>query len=347
MNTTDIAAVDADGFVVAVDEIRKEFSTLLGDEDLAHLRRIVLLGRICTVAGLATAWLAPNPISALLISQGILTRWLLMHHISHRGYDRVPGVPAPFTSRVFAQGWRRFIDWFDWIHPEAWAHEHNHLHHYHTGESQDPDLVERNVEFLRRSNLSMFGRYLRVAFLAMTWKVTYYAPSTMLALQNERRRKAGQPVDRKLDFTSLFNPMRPEGRELWLRCYLPYATFRFLLVPGLFALVAGAWAGFSVLACSVLAELITNVHAFVVIGPNHSGDDLFRFDRPAKDKREFLVRQVVGSVNYRCGTDGVDFAHAFLNYQIEHHLWPDLPMLRYQQSQPRQRDVCAQHAPPD
>ncbi len=33
-------------------------------------------------------------------------------------------------SQRFAQGKRRFIDWFDWILPEAWNYEHNILHHY-------------------------------------------------------------------------------------------------------------------------------------------------------------------------------------------------------------------------
>jgi hypothetical protein len=37
---------------------------------------------------------------------GRSTRWLLMHHVGHRGYDKVPGVPAKYTSKVFARGWR-------------------------------------------------------------------------------------------------------------------------------------------------------------------------------------------------------------------------------------------------
>ena len=33
----------------------------------------------------------------------------------HRGYDRVPGAPEERTSRGFAKGKRRFVDWLDWI----------------------------------------------------------------------------------------------------------------------------------------------------------------------------------------------------------------------------------------
>ena len=46
----------------------------------------------------------PNPISMALLSLGRGTRWMLMHHIGHRGYDRVPNVPAKYTSKVFARG---------------------------------------------------------------------------------------------------------------------------------------------------------------------------------------------------------------------------------------------------
>src|SRR5262245_56371598 len=189
-----LSTAEAAGFANAIAALRKEVHATLGSEDLRHLRRVELLGRLCNAVGYATSWLIPNTFSALLISQGNLTRWVLMHHISHRGYDKVPGVPARYTSKVFAQGWRRFFDWPDWIVPEAWAHEHNVLHHYHTGELKDPDLVERNLGYLRRSKLPRWRRYLHVALLASTWKASYYAPSTLNELQNERRRKAGQPA---------------------------------------------------------------------------------------------------------------------------------------------------------
>jgi hypothetical protein len=45
-------------------------------------------------------------------------------------------------------------------------------------------------------------------------------------------------------------------------------------------------------------------------------------------------------VNYKCGGDAVDILHFFANYQIEHHLWPDLPMLKYREYQPRVRELC-------
>jgi fatty acid desaturase len=338
---SDLETLDYRGFASDVMGMRKEIQESLGTEDLKHLRKVEWMGRLSSLVGYATAWILPNPISAYLISQGNISRWMLMHHISHRGYDKVPGVPERYTSKVFASGWRRYTDWFDWIVPEAWAHEHNVLHHYHTGESEDPDLVERNLGYLRRSKLPRWRRYLHVALLASTWKASYYAPSTMHELQNERRRKAGQPPNNH-SFLKLFNPTTPEGRELWLRSFLPYGIARFLLLPALF-LPLGIFAALSVLATSVMAEIMTNIHAFIVIGPNHSGEDIYRFGRPVKDKREFYARQVLGSVNYRTGTERTDYLSAYLNYQIEHHLWPDIPMLKYRQFQPKAKAICEKY----
>ncbi len=44
---------------------------------------------------------------------------------------------------------RRARQWLDWMLPEAWSLEHNALHHYRLGEEGDPDLVQRNLQFVR------------------------------------------------------------------------------------------------------------------------------------------------------------------------------------------------------
>ena len=101
-----------------------------------------------------------------------------------------------------------------------------------------------------------------------------------------------------------------------------------------------------VLVNSLLAEALTNLHAFMAIVPNHAGDDLYRFDRPGRGRADFYLRQVLGSANFRTGGDLHDFLHGFLNYQVEHHLWPDLPMAAYQRAQPRVRALCEKNGVP-
>ena len=53
--------------------------------------------------------------------------------------------------------------------PEAWNLEHNRLHHYHLGEIKDPDLVERNLHFLRDAPIPKAMKYLFVLLLAPIW----------------------------------------------------------------------------------------------------------------------------------------------------------------------------------
>ena len=100
------------------------------------------------------------------------------------------------------------------------------------------------------------------------------------------------------------------------------------------------------LANSLLAELITNAHSFLVIVTNHAGEDMHRFDAPMGHKAEFYRRQVVGSTNFATGGDLNDFLHGWLNYQIEHHLFPDLPMRQYARIQPEVKAICAKHGVP-
>ncbi len=70
---------------------------------------------------------------------GNVNRWTnIAHPVLHRGYDKIPGIPARYTSKGFAQGFRRWLDWADWMDPAAWNHEHNRLHHYNLGEAADP-----------------------------------------------------------------------------------------------------------------------------------------------------------------------------------------------------------------
>ncbi|MEZ4460244.1 MAG: fatty acid desaturase [bacterium] len=339
--------IDIDALEADLNALRDELKASAGPADVVHLKKMVRWGRILTVLGYGTAWIAPNPISALLISTAIFGRWAMVaHHVIHRGYDKVAGVPEHLTSKAFAKGWRRWLDWSDWIDPEAWRHEHNTLHHYKLGEIHDPDQPEHNLEWLRDSALPRFLRYLVVLWGAVTWKPMYYAPNTMRTLYEAQQRRQGDAVEpgSLMDWRN-FVPFAQPGVQLWLRSYVPYIVLHYVLVPLPFLLI-GQWAYFSVLANRLMAEILTNLHAFIVIVPNHAGEDLYRFDTPIEGRGDFYLRQIVGSTNYRTGGDLNDALHGFLNYQIEHHIWPDMTMLQYRRAQPRVAEICRRHGVP-
>lgn len=343
---------DYAAFAGELDALRADLEAKIGSSAHAHLRRQALWGRLCTVLGYATAWLAPNPVSAGLIALGMSARWTIVaHHTSHRALDRLPGVPKAETSKGFAQGWRRWTHWADWLEPAAWDYEHNKLHHYHTGEAADPDLVEEQFERMRVSRAPMWLKYVVVGLLMVSWKFVYYAPNIFTLHRREQARKAARlefdPTATQADVNLLkaWSPFHAEGRAFWGRTVVPYAGMRFVLFPALF-LPLGVEAATFVLINSVLAELLTGLHTFIIVVPNHAGEDVHRFDRPPTDRAEFYVRQVLGSTNFRTGGELNDFLHGYLNYQVEHHLWPDASPLLYQMAAPHLREICARHGVP-
>ena len=210
----------------------------------------------------------------------------------------------------------------------------------------------------------MFGWY------TLTWKWFYYAFYTMRELQNERKRRAqreksgpgtapargtdnpyrmSRPDMRETPFLlglkDLIDLSNKNVREVWRRCLLPFGLFQFVAVPLLF-LPLGMWASFSVLCNVVLGDLLTNFQGFLCNRPSHTGDDLFLFDTRAQSKEEFYVRQVIGTTNYRTGGNPLNFVQFWINYQIEHHLWPNIPMLKYMQYQPRVKALCEKYGLP-
>lgn len=335
--------VDREQLTKDLDGIHREVLTRIGTQDFKHLKKMECWGKFCSLLGYGTAWIVPNPVSALLISQGNFTRWtLLTHPVVHKGYDKIPDIPAHYTSRKFAKGWRRFLDWPDWITPAGWHQEHDVLHHYNLGEEGDPDCIQRNMVWLRHSIAPMWMRFVLIGLMSTTWKLFYYVPKTQKELRLSRVRKNREPIP-EMPLKNTWSFFSEEGKALWLESFFPYAIFRFIILPLLFLPLSSA-AATSVLINSVLAEALTNMHSFLVIVPNHAGDDVMMFDEKTRGGRgEFYLRQILGSVNYPTGSNLTDFFHGWLNYQIEHHLWPDIPLSQYQYVQPKVVEVCKKH----
>ncbi len=360
---TPLRDINFTAFAAELDELHAKLKADLGEADLANLRRIDGWGRFCTVAGftiavlMAPIWPFPNPLAALFLCMGNVARWAVAHHVQHRGYDAVPNVPKRFRSTVFAHGWRRYLDWPEWMIPPAWCHEHNVLHHYHTGHDDDPDMVERNAWILRMKFLPRPVKWLMLGVFMATWKIVYYAPNTLWAYNQQQRIRATEPKARLgiptpgniwriiVPGERLLLPVTRWGAEYWLRCLLPIALLRFGLIPALF-LPLGVQAWQAVLFTVLLAEVFANIHSFLIIAPNHTGDDLHRFDGGLKGRAEFYVQQVTGSVNYTSRNGFTDFLQGYLNFQIEHHLWPDLPALKYRQSTKEVQRICAKYHVP-
>ena len=346
--------VDQEQLERDIDEIKKTMDPV-GEEDFQHLLKLERWGRMFTFGGYGiilllsimglggelNAWVfwPLAIIAALCISTGNVTRWAdVVHPILHGAYDKVPNIPERYTKKIFAKGPRRYVDWLDWIKPEAWSYEHNIMHHYHLGEEDDPDNVERNMQWLIQSKTPMWLRYVFIYLFAGTWKYTYYAPNTLRILKNKKLKEEDKATitDYEMD------PRTENGLTLWMDYYLPYFIIKFIVFPILF-LPFGIQATINAFIIIFIAEFLANLHSFLVIVPNHSAEDIYMFSEPHKSTGEFYLRQIMGSVNYNTGTDFLDFVHGFLNYQIEHHLFPNMPHSYYQKMQPIVKEICKKH----
>ena len=321
-------------------------------------------------------------VPAICLAIGVTSRWTMVaHHACHGGYDKLGD--SRYNRFRFGVGslWRRTLDWFDWFLPEAWNVEHNQLHHYKLGEESDPDLVERNMSAIRNNKEQSFIiKYMMISFVISTWKWWYYAPNTFKALRMvEMRRENPQQLKKeaaRLDletplvltgfFTqALFSTFQSKGKtansdhpqfvsfiDFSFRVMLPFALYRFVMLPIIPCMAAyylglgdcNMTAYFNCIYHFFLADIFANIHSFIIIGTNHCGNDLYRFSKSCVfGSGTFYLRQVISSANFDAGTDVIDFLHGFLNYQVEHHLWPNLSMLSYRKAMPQVKIICQKY----
>jgi fatty acid desaturase len=93
----------------------------------------------------------------------------------------------------------------------------------------------------------------------------------------------------------------------------------------------------------MLAELLANIYSFTIITTNHCGSDLYRFSNSDVSENGRIYRAILGSVNYPYGSEATDFLHGYLNYQIEHHMFPDLSCLEYKLLAPKIKNICEKY----
>ncbi|CAK0861015.1 unnamed protein product [Prorocentrum cordatum] len=320
-------------------------------------------------------------LAAAMISTGRCMRWTIVgHHVMHGGYDKLqrsrPGCLEPQYKRgVFAMGARRVLDWMDWMLPEAWDAEHNSMHHLYLSENKDPDLVENNFSMMHSLPIPKVLKYLSMLGWMASWKYAYYSPNTFKELQFAckgswltKRWPASTSREKPLVLTHIVfeNPARALLRGafgelafwacfllLWLGVVVPMAAMVALpaATPLLLSTV-GAWpfaaapadAAWRALAVAALAESLTNAHSFIIIACNHAGEDLYRYETSCKAyTAEWFCRCAHSSVNFECGNDLIDSLYGWLNYQIEHHMFPDMSLLQYRKLQPLVQSICKKH----
>jgi fatty acid desaturase len=102
------------------------------------------------------------------------------------------------------------------------------------------------------------------------------------------------------------------------------------------------------LQANVLANLIRNVWSYAIIFCGHFPDQTYTFTQKETDdetRGAWYVRQLTGAANI----DGGPMFHVLsgnLGYQVEHHLFPDMPSTRYGEIAPKVREICMRYGLP-
>jgi hypothetical protein len=116
-----IGKLDLEGFRKDIRALGKRLEAQQGDDDVKHIKKICLVANTCAFAGLASMWLAPNPLTVMALSLWTFSRWTtIAHHTCHGGYNNADKNRF-FNSKGFALGslQKRAAQWFDWMLPEV------------------------------------------------------------------------------------------------------------------------------------------------------------------------------------------------------------------------------------
>ncbi len=102
------------------------------------------------------------------------------------------------------------------------------------------------------------------------------------------------------------------------------------------------------LTANFTANIIRNIWSYAIIFCGHFPDQTYTFtqdDVEDESRGGWYVRQLTGAANI----DGGPMFHVMsgnLGYQVEHHLYPDMPSTRYGEIAPRVREICIEYGLP-
>ncbi len=299
----------------------------LGGRDRAHITGVIVAQRRLELAGrvlLLGARFAPAAVAgtALLSLARILENMEIGHNVLHGQWDWMCD-PAINSST-----W----EWDAVSTAAAWKYAHNFQHHTFT---------------------NVLGRDRDLGYSAMrvepeqTWHPIYLAQPAYFFLMAAVFEWGIALYDMELDAVRRGEKSKARARQE-IVALLRKARGQLLKDYVIFPALAGRQGARRALAGSVVANVIRNVwvHTIVFCGHIPEGAETFTEEQYRDETRGgWYRRQLLGS----CNLEGSRLFHLLtghLSFQIEHHLFPDLPSNRYAEMAPRVRAVCERHGLP-
>ena len=307
-----------------LDGIRDAVRADLGPRDREYITRVILAQRQLELAARALllgARFAPAAIAgtALLSLSKILENMEIGHNVLHGQWDWMR------DPTINSNAW----EWDAASTAASWKHAHNFKHHVYTnvlGRDRDLGYSAMRVE------------------PAQPWHPIYLAQPIYFFLMAVVFEWAIAVYDIELDAVRRGEKSRARGRREVV-ALLRKARGQLLKDYALFPALAGRRGARRALAGNVVANLVRNVwvHTIVFCGHIPEGAETFTEEQYLSETPGGRYRrQVLGS----CNIEGGRLFHLLtgnLSFQIEHHLFPDLPSNRYAEIAPQIRAVCERH----
>ncbi|MBB2989617.1 fatty acid desaturase [Mycolicibacterium iranicum] len=320
LSDEDIAALGRE-----LDAIRDDVERSLGERDAAYIRRTIRFQRTLEVVSRVLIMVSPSRAgrvagtAALAVAKSV-ENMELGHNIGHGQWDWMN------DPEIHSTTW----EWDMMAVSSHWRYSHNYRHHVMTNiVGVDDDLGFGVIRMTRDEPWQRVHllQPLRNMLLAAVFELGI----ALHGIHSERDRLV--PDTEKL----------AEERTALSRKITRQAVKDYVLYP---ALSLRRWR--KTLIANAAANLLRNLWAYVVIFCGHFPDGAEKFTPDvlaAETRGEWYLRQILGSANFRAGRV-LAFASGNLCYQIEHHLFPDLPSNRYRQIAGRVREVCDKYGLP-
>ena len=332
MAVTDIKAfchlteADVEAIGRELDELRREIEESRGEEDAAYIRRSIALQRGLAVGGRVAlfassfppAWVAGT---AMLGLAKIIENMELGHNVIHGQWDWMN------DPEIHSSNW----EWDTTCPSEQWKHSHNYMHHKYTnvvGKDTDVGYGILRVTRDQKWHPINLGQPVYNALLASLFQ--YGVALHDLDLEAIRKGKK--------DKRTAARQLKQIGRKVARQLGKDYVVFPLLTGPQVV----------STLTANATANLMRNLWSYMVIFCGHFPDGAEKFtleELENETPHEWYLRQMLGSANFEAGPV-LQFLSGNLCYQIEHHLFPDLPSNRYPEIAARVQDLCSRYQIP-
>jgi fatty acid desaturase len=361
-----LSAEQLDQLAIELDEIRDRVFADLGERDrryiesmIAMQRRLAVLGRVLLLgASYRPAQLAGT--TALSMAK-ILENMEIGHNVLHGQWDWMN------DPQINSSTW----DWDTASTSEAWKHSHNYVHHTFTNiRGKDKDLgyeIMRVDPKQKWHPVYLFQPFYNLLLMSFfEWGVAFHDMDYEAIRRGEKSEaevkrqikgivgKAKSQVVKDYIAWPLLSGLATAGAELALESLAdrrePGRRRRRggLAVSLRRSLGKGARAYRAAAAGNAAANVARNVWAYAIIFCGHFPDQTYTFSQAeVKDESPGgrYVRQLTGSANIE-GGPLFHVASGNLGYQVEHHLFPDLPSTRYAEIAPQIKQICERYGLP-